>query len=186
MNFITASSEAAKADELNREMERAGSWGRNLQFQASDLGKRITILEASAGLADGADGIEQATAIYQERLGTLEAASASVNDTEQRLAEADLRVAQSNASVSALRITYSDAFNSLLKDTSSPRNHPLEQEALQAASCPICHTVETPPQTLSCDHREHPRKAQHKSRSDRGPRRAPVRQDSIMPLSTHQ
>ena len=134
-------SEAAKADELNREMERAGSWGRNLQFQASNLGKRIAILETSAGVTHNSDGIEQATAIYQERLGSLEAASASVNDAEQRLAEADLRLAQANASVSALRITYSDAFNNLLQDTSSPSNHPLVQEALHAAQCPICHTA---------------------------------------------
>ncbi len=133
--------EAAKADELNREMERAGSWGRNLQFQASNLGKRITILETSVGATEGPDGIEQATTIYQERLGTLEGSSAAVNEAEQRLAEADLRLAQANASVSALRITYSDAFNSLLHDTSSPKNHPLVQDALQAKACPICHTA---------------------------------------------
>lgn len=133
-------SEAAKADELNREMERAGSWGRNLQFQASNLAKRIAMLESSAGLNESSDGIEQATAIYQERIGSLEKASASVNDAEQRLAEAELRVAQANASVSALRITYSDAFNNLLQDTSSPGNHPLVQEALQGMQCPICHT----------------------------------------------
>ncbi len=132
-------SEAAKADELNREMERAGSWGRNLQFQASNLGKRITILETSAGITQNSDGIEQAAALYQERLGSLEKASANVNDAEQRLAEADLRTAQANASVSALRITYSDAFNNLLQDTSNPANHPLVQEALQGSQCPICH-----------------------------------------------
>jgi DNA repair exonuclease SbcCD ATPase subunit len=134
-------SEAAKADELNREMERAGSWGRNLQFQASNLGKRISILEASTGGNESPEGVEQATTIYQERTSALESASASVNEAEQRLAESDLRVAQANASVSALRITYSDAFNSLLHDASSPKNHPIIKEALQGSTCPICHTA---------------------------------------------
>jgi len=134
-------SEAAKADELNRKMEQAGSWGRNLQFQASNIGKRISILEASSGSTDAPDGIEQATSIYQERLSALESASASVNEAEQRVAESELRVAQANASVSALRITYSDAFNNLLHNASSPKNHPIVQDALQASACPVCHTA---------------------------------------------
>lgn len=132
--------EAARADELNREMEKAGSWGRNLQFQATNLAKRIELIESSAEIDSRDPDIEAAGQLYQTKSDAVARASKRIEDAEHRLAEADLRVAQANAAVAALRVSYAEAFNALLESGSTPRNHPLVQEALQTGTCPVCRT----------------------------------------------
>jgi DNA repair exonuclease SbcCD ATPase subunit len=132
--------EAARADELNREMEKAGSWGRNLQFQASNLAKRIELIESSAELDSRNTDLEAAGQLYQTKSESVARASKKIEDAEHRLAEADLRVAQANAAVAALRVSYSEAFNALLESGSNPRKHPLVQDALQTGACPVCRT----------------------------------------------
>lgn len=134
--------DAAKADQLNRDMERAGSRGRNLQYQANNLSKRIEMLEDSVNsTVDATTEVEAASARYQALSTTL---SAAINESEEADAlanDAELKVMQASSNVVAHRSAYTRAFEEYMNGTASPDRHPLITATIAECRCPICQTT---------------------------------------------
>jgi predicted nucleic acid-binding Zn-ribbon protein len=135
--------EAARADHINREMEKAGSWGRNLQFQASNVSKRIEVLEKSLSSPDSATpDIEARTAEFRALNEEFSRRVAFSEDLDARLNEAELRVTQASAELVSHRNAYAAAFDRFVNKGAEPRNHPLVSASLADPCCPVCRSVD--------------------------------------------
>lgn len=132
--------QAAKADHLNREMERAGSWGRNLQFQANNLNKRIQILEQSLAGSGSATAPADSTQEYADLTDCLARSMAAAEEVDARLKSADSKATQAAAAVANFRAAYNSTFESFIRGSNQVHQHPTIQELLAEGECPICHT----------------------------------------------
>lgn len=132
--------EASKADQLNRDMEKAGSWGRNLQFQVNNLSKSIDILEKSLSSGDASEEIEKAASDFKRMSEELSAAVSASERSDGALNESDLRVAQATAALATARAEYNDTFERFLNGTANPSNHPVVHQAVAEEACPVCGT----------------------------------------------
>lgn len=131
--------DAAKADFLNREMERAGSRGRNLQFQANNLQKRITQLEGSVNApGDATSEVEAATAHYRELNEALLKAVAESEEAEAAANDAELKVMEASSAVVSVRAAYTQAFDEYMNGAASPDKHPFIASTISECRCPIC------------------------------------------------
>ncbi|ODU16079.1 MULTISPECIES: AAA family ATPase [Variovorax] len=131
--------EAAMADTLNREMEKAGSRGRNFQYQANNLAKRIEILEQSLAPQGGTEPeVERARAHYEALHDAAKEALVNSEEVDARLSDAELKVMQASASVAGLRAAYGEIFERFVNGTANARQHPLVQLALADCKCPVC------------------------------------------------
>jgi len=131
--------DAAKADRLNREMEKAGSRGRNLQYQASNLSKRIEVLEQSVETpGDASAEVEAASAHYQALNAALEKAVAESEEADAHANDAELKVMQASAAVASLRSAYGRAFEQYMNGAASPERYPLIASTIADCRCPVC------------------------------------------------
>ncbi len=134
--------DAAKADRLNRDMERAGSRGRNLQYQASNLSKRIETLEQSVNApGDATAEVEAASAHYQVLSATLSQAVSESEDADALANEAEVKVMQASSNVVSLRTAYTRAFEEYMNGTASPERHPFIASTISECRCPICQVT---------------------------------------------
>lgn len=132
--------EAARADLLNREMEKAHSRGRNLQFHATNVTKRIDALEGSVSVtADTAPDGEQAEAQHKTLSQAVDKAIADSDEAEGAVADAEIRLMAASAEVVNLRTAYTQAFERFMHGSASPDRHPLITSAINDCRCPICH-----------------------------------------------
>jgi len=133
--------DAARADMLNREMERAGSRGRNLQFQANNLSKRIETLEESVGgTTDNSVPGDEAEAMHRALRDAADLAIAESEETSAMVEEAELKVMAASAEMVTLRAAYATAFEGFLNGGTSPARHPLVAAALAECLCPVCRS----------------------------------------------
>lgn len=130
--------QAAKADQLNRDMERAGSWGRNLQFQANNINKRIQILEQTVA---GTGSVEPPADSAQEYADLVERLNAFVRTAEEASArnkDAESKATQAAAEVASSKAEYNAIFESFIGGSTQAKNHPLVREIISTCQCPIC------------------------------------------------
>jgi energy-coupling factor transporter ATP-binding protein EcfA2 len=133
--------DAAKADRLNREMEKAGSRGRNIQFQANNLSKRIDTLEQSISApADATAEVEAAVAEYAALNAALAKAMTEAEEADVLANDAELKVMEASASVVTLRTAYTRAFEDYVNGAASPERHPLIASSISECQCPICQS----------------------------------------------
>lgn len=131
--------EAGRADWLHREMEKASSRGRNFQYQATNLNKRIETLEASVnGATDSAIEGDEAEARHMALTAACESAVAERDEAESLVNEAELKVMSTSAEVISLRAAYGKAFEQFMTGGSSPERHPLVSSAIADCRCPVC------------------------------------------------
>lgn len=131
--------DAARADVLNREMERAGSRARNLQFQANNLQKRITQLESSVDVSEDAGAeVEAATAHYQALNEAMMKAVTESEEAEAEASDAELKVMEASSAVVSVRTAYTQAFEEYMNGAASPERHPVIALAVSECRCPIC------------------------------------------------
>lgn len=134
--------EAERADYLQREAERAGSRGRNAQYQANNTRKRITTIEeAMAPAGSGASALVSSPDL-DAQYDHLDQRASQALDTHERLeaklGTAETEVIQASAASAQLRATYDGLFNELLHGFSKVEEHPLILEALRDNSCGVC------------------------------------------------
>lgn len=131
--------DANKADWLFREMERAGSRGRNLQYQVTGLTKRIETLEYTAKVGEGStlDG-EAAERHHRDLALAADQAVDARDQAEVLLNDAELKVMSASAEVIALRADYAKAFEQFMAGGASPARHPLVTAAIADCRCPVC------------------------------------------------
>jgi DNA repair exonuclease SbcCD ATPase subunit len=133
--------DAARADYLNREMQRAGSWGRNLQFQATNLSKRMEMLEESfAGSPEGPMPGDEAEATHKALREAADRAVEESDEADAKVNEAELKVMAASSNLVALRAAYNSAFERFINGGTSPAKHPLVASALGDCRCPICRS----------------------------------------------
>lgn len=130
---------AAKADHLNREMEKAGSRGRNFQYQANNLDKRITQLEGSVDSDSSATAdVEAATTYYQALHEALSKAIAEADEADAAAGDAELKVMEASSAVVSVREAYTRAFDEYMSGAASPDKHPFIASTISECKCPIC------------------------------------------------
>lgn len=133
--------DAARADMLNREMERAGSRARNLQFQASNLSKRIETLEESVGgTTDKSLPGDDAEATHRALRDAADRAIAESDEADAKVNEAELKVMAASSEMVTLRAAYATAFEHFMSGGTFPARHPLVASALADCLCPVCRS----------------------------------------------
>lgn len=131
--------DAAKADYLNREMERAASHGRNLQYQANLLEKRIVQLESSVETDGNATAdVEAAAAHYKTLNEALATALAASEEADADTSDAELKVMEASSAVVSVRGAYTRAFDEYMSGAASPDKHPFIASTISECKCPIC------------------------------------------------
>lgn len=131
--------DAARADHLNREMEKAGSRGRNLQYQASNLDKRITQLESSVETDEDATAdVETATEHYRSLNEALTSNIEAADRVEAAASDAELKVMEASSAVVSVRGAYTRAFNEFMSGAASADKHPFIASTISECRCPIC------------------------------------------------
>ncbi|MGD0142674.1 MAG: AAA family ATPase [Rhizomicrobium sp.] len=133
--------DAARADHLARESEKAGSRGRNAQFQVNNTRKRITLIEQSISESAGDTGdVEALNAEYQALVASVETAAKNLELAEAKLSESEVKIAQQSAVVAALRANYTDTFNRYIHGDADPQRHPVVEQSLNEQQCAVCQT----------------------------------------------
>lgn len=132
---------ARRADNLRRTSERADSLARNLQWQATEIRKRLQELEAASAQAES--GQEQA---YEEDIGVghrvlleeHEAAHEDVTRFRTGLRDAELRLADETAQFQAAKKAYEAAYRERLATRRPPEAHPAVAQSLETSHCAVC------------------------------------------------
>jgi energy-coupling factor transporter ATP-binding protein EcfA2 len=134
--------DAARADRLYRDMEKAGSRARNLQYQATNLSKRIETLEQSVNApADAMAETEAAVAQYQVLSAALESMVSQSEEADVLANDAELKVMEASSAVVTLRGAYARAFEDFMNGAASPAKHPLIASTIAECRCPVCLTT---------------------------------------------
>jgi DNA repair exonuclease SbcCD ATPase subunit len=142
LSFGGDATSAQNADIWFREAEKAGSRGRNFQFQVNNLRKRIEIITQTLGTNnDEPDNIEELDASYQAMISDLESLTQLSEKTEKRLSEAEIDVAEKSAAVAALRSRYSDTFNQYVGGGRKIEDNPLIVAAIRHFRCEVCNST---------------------------------------------
>jgi DNA repair exonuclease SbcCD ATPase subunit len=127
---------ASEADTLRRTAERADSLARNLQWQATDLRKRLKDLQAA--LAPGDEPDEDLAGRHRNLLDDQEEVATRVRGFEDQLQDTNLRIANYRAELAAATTDYESAFHLLLIGGNPVRSNPIVSLAVDQSSCSIC------------------------------------------------
>jgi DNA repair exonuclease SbcCD ATPase subunit len=138
-------SRAAQATKLRREMDRAGSRARNIQFQATNVRGRINTIreELGDGTEPSQDGVmspEDAAREHRAVQERLEAQQEKVTRKWNELRDAELAWAQASARHSALRDEYAREFSLHVHKRSRVELHPIVAATLSEDECAVCGT----------------------------------------------
>lgn len=132
---------AARADFLYREAEKAGSRGRNIQFQINNINKRLQHISESLNIAKNKPaGFDDLDAQYQSLEKELKDCLMHSENAQARLFEVDLKITQQSAKIATLKASYNEVFNQLLNKNTKTASHPLIANALRDSICGICET----------------------------------------------
>jgi len=126
---------AAQADNLRRTAERADSLARNLQWQATDLRKRLKDLQdalSPSGPQDS-DVVDR----HRQLLEDLEETAARLHQFEEQGRDARLRIADVRAQLAAAIEAYEFSYRVLLGGAPA-HSHPVVATAAEHALCSVC------------------------------------------------
>lgn len=133
--------EATAADKLRRQIDRADSRARNLQFDATKLQQRIGDLQAAFGL----DGAQNEDVDLKSKVESLLHERAKVDNQLDLLhaavGESMIRLADRAARLVSLRDQYNRRFQELLAGQAEPSSNPIVVSSIADARCGVCGTV---------------------------------------------
>lgn len=130
--------QAERADVLRRTSERADSLARNLQWQATDIRKKLAVLEEAAGPEDVDD--PELSVQHEAFQRDHDEALAMLTSRESSLSDAELNTANVRAELNAVNAAYDDAVESLFAGVHHPTTHPAVSSSLANARCAVCGT----------------------------------------------
>lgn len=135
---------ANEADALQRQMERAGSLGRNIQYQASGVRSRIDALLDALG-DEGKPSDDGPTPEEVERAHKVieEGAQTQRDKVSRKLGElrdAELKWAGASSRLSALQSDFSREFSLHVHKRSRVELHPVIAATLSEGECAVCGT----------------------------------------------
>lgn len=136
MAFQVDTEVADRADQLRRNVERADSLARNLQWQATDTKNKLKELEsARAELAeDGSLSDPDLAKLTAE----VEAATLALRTTSDAAREERLRIAELSAAEADARRAYDAKFAATFVGRRPSASHPVVEEALRMDRCGLC------------------------------------------------
>jgi DNA repair exonuclease SbcCD ATPase subunit len=131
---------AASAERLRREMEKAESRGRNIQFHATGVFNRIQTLEEALATSSGGKtkGEEELREKYVELLKERDHLEKVAEKIEAKTADAEVVLADASAALVSLRKDYDMAFARLTGKRSIVDSHPLIRSTLEDEQCALC------------------------------------------------
>jgi ABC-type cobalamin transport system ATPase subunit len=131
---------AAKAERLRREMEKAASRGRNIQFHATNVFNRIQTLEEALDTSGGydTDGEEELREKYDGLLKERDHIDNEVDKIEAKAADAEVALAEASAAFVSLRKDYDAAFAKLTGKWLVVDSHPLVRSTVDEERCALC------------------------------------------------
>jgi hypothetical protein len=131
---------AASAERLRREMEKAESRGRNIQFHATGVFNRIQTLEEALGTSSVSEteGEEELRERYDGLLKDRDRLEQEVDKIEAKAADAEIALADTSAALVSLRKDYDIAFARLTGRRSIVDSHPLIRSTLEDERCVLC------------------------------------------------
>lgn len=131
---------AASAERLRREMEKAESRGRNIQFHATTVSNRIQTLKEALDTPSGSDaeGEEELREKYNDLLKDRDRVEKEVDKVEAKAADAEIALADASAALVSLRKDYDSAFARLTGKRSIVDSHPLIRSTLDDERCALC------------------------------------------------
>lgn len=140
MAFGESVAEAHRADTLRRDATKAGSLGRNFQWQATTLQGQIRQLREALGQGDSAVDDPQGLADeYLRLVSDREGMERQLSDEEGRVNEATAAFADIAARVVSLRSAYDTTFTEELQGMrADPARAPIIQKILSAHQCDVC------------------------------------------------
>lgn len=142
MAFGADLAEAERAENLRRTSEKADSLARNLQWQATDIRKKLEDLEKTAALdaGDSSDPDLDLAAEHERLQNEHDDLVALMAARQASLRDADLNVANTRASLNAVNDAYDHAIESLTVGTHRPESHPVVSAAMLRSHCSVCGT----------------------------------------------
>jgi DNA repair exonuclease SbcCD ATPase subunit len=127
---------ADRADTLRRTMERADSLARNLQWQATDLRKRLNDV---ANVLTPADEVDDDLALMHQTLQEEQAEVADrVDSLEGQVEDVIVRLADGRALQQAAIAEYEFAFRRQILGRQPANKHPAVATALESSECAVC------------------------------------------------
>jgi DNA repair exonuclease SbcCD ATPase subunit len=139
--FGVSAQEARTAEELLRQIDRADSLVRNLQWQATGVRKQ---LEALVSVAQGDGDADARTAVEHERLQQQALAAADrVSRAEDAAGDTAVRIADRSARLRAARARYDAIYADRLLSRRHARSHPVVVATLTNHLCAICGSADS-------------------------------------------
>ena len=137
--FGSDSGQAARANELKREVERRGSRARNRRFAARQcLDEAEGLRKALHGDGSG-KSINEATAKRYKQLNErVDDAGQRVQRKDAELRQAEVIVSDRSAALTELKLEYEETFEARAGATSIARHHPLVRSTLRSDRCAVC------------------------------------------------
>jgi DNA repair exonuclease SbcCD ATPase subunit len=144
MAFGLSLETAERADNLRRTAERADSLVRNLQWQATEVRRRLQDLEAKSARADAQAEPSVSVDVGREHQSLLEeqqAVVAKLIRLEAEIKDTELRAAEMTAQRHAARMEYDQLFRRrMATPTTPPAGHPVVALSIDAQECAVCGT----------------------------------------------
>ncbi len=131
---------AATAERLRREMEKADSRGRNIQFHATSVFNHIQMLEDAFKTSGGAkaDQGEEIRSQYAELLKERDELEKEADSIEAKSADAEVKLAEASAALVSMRKDYESLFARMIGKRSIVDSHPLIRSSLDEERCGLC------------------------------------------------
>ena len=136
--FGSDAKQAAKANDLKREVERLGSRARNSRFAArQSLDEADRLQKVLSGKQS--EHYDEATLKgYQKLNDRLDEAVKRVHSKDAELRKAEAVVADRSAALTALQLEYEEAFAARAEASSVAQHHPLVRSSVRADRCVVC------------------------------------------------
>lgn len=129
---------AERADNVRQERERAGSWGRNLQWQASQVKREIDRLRRTIPTTEEEKTVEEIREQYDRLVLELEHKQQEIDSKKTELRDVELRRTEELAKLASLQDEYSDNFARLLHRQSRIELHPAVKMSIAGSECSVC------------------------------------------------
>jgi DNA repair exonuclease SbcCD ATPase subunit len=123
------------AEDLIRRAERADSQSRNLQWQATQIRRKMKDLEDANGEVDDAL-VEQHQALLRER----KRLRGELANVEKQVADVEVTVSDFRASEMTARAEYEALFSTHVAQLHDPSYHPVVEGTMSTGRCAVCGT----------------------------------------------
>ena len=144
---------AAEATKLRREMDKAGSRARNVQFQVNNVTQRINTIREELGRdSDDEDGADAADiqAQYEALEEVLRVQQQKRDRKRKEFRDAELAREKASAKISRLREDYNREFAEQFQGPAQVALHPTVAASLSENECAVCGTVEAASRVQLC------------------------------------